>query len=119
MAWDRIHPRLPTRSACIDHTGELPVIEATLVRLEVDRLPGGHDPLPVWLWTSATGLSAEGVDLRWQGFPRRFDLEHIFRMIKQTLGWTRPKPCTPEAADRWTWLIVAAQNRLRFARPLA
>lgn len=48
MAWDRIHPRLTTRSAWIDHTGELPVIEGTLIRLEVDRLPGGHDPLPVW-----------------------------------------------------------------------
>jgi hypothetical protein len=45
MAWDRIHPRLTTRSAWIDHTGELPVIEGRLIRLEVDRLPGGHDPL--------------------------------------------------------------------------
>ena len=52
MAWDRIHPRLTTRSAWIDHTGELPVIEGTLIRLQVDRLPGGQDPLPVWLWSS-------------------------------------------------------------------
>ncbi|RPF31138.1 DDE superfamily endonuclease [Streptomyces sp. TLI_185] len=50
MAWDRIHPRLTTRSAWIDHTGELPVIEGTLIRLQVDRLPGGGDPLPLWLW---------------------------------------------------------------------
>lgn len=27
MAWGRIHPRLTTFSAWIDHTGELPVIE--------------------------------------------------------------------------------------------
>ncbi|GAB2954714.1 hypothetical protein GCM10023080_012000 [Streptomyces pseudoechinosporeus] len=119
MAWDHIHPRLTTRSAWIDHTGELPVIEGTLIRLEVDRLPGGHDPLPVWLWSSATGLSGEGVDLRWQAFLRRFDLEHTFRMIKQTLGWTRPKLRTPEAADRWTWLVIAAHTQLRLARPLA
>jgi hypothetical protein len=46
MAWDRIHPRLTTRSAWIDHTGELPVIEGTLIRLEVDHLPGGGDPAP-------------------------------------------------------------------------
>ncbi|GAB2961629.1 hypothetical protein GCM10023080_022420 [Streptomyces pseudoechinosporeus] len=38
-----------TRSAWIDHTGELPVIEGTLIRLQVDHLPGGGDPLPVWL----------------------------------------------------------------------
>lgn len=90
-----------------------------MIRLEVDRLPGGHDPLPLWLWSSATGLEGEGVDLRWQAFLRRFDLEHTFRMIKQTLGWTRPKLRTPEAADRWTWLIVAAHTQLRLARPLA
>ncbi|MDQ0840576.1 hypothetical protein QFZ68_000256 [Streptomyces sp. V1I6] len=40
-------------------------------------------------------------------------------MITQTLGWTRPKLRTPEAADRWTWLIVAAHTQLRLARPLA
>jgi len=38
---------------------------------------------------------------------------------RQTLGWTRPKLRTPDAADRWTWLIVAAHTRLRLARPLA
>ncbi|GGW87875.1 hypothetical protein GCM10010320_81570 [Streptomyces caelestis] len=48
-AWDRIHPRLTTRSAWIDHTGELPIIEGTLIRLQVDRLPSGGDPLPLWL----------------------------------------------------------------------
>lgn len=40
-------------------------------------------------------------------------------MIKQTLGWTRPKLRTPEAADRWTWLIIVAHTQLRLARPLA
>ncbi|MGR3875643.1 NF041680 family putative transposase [Streptomyces graminifolii] len=119
MAWDRLHPRLTTRSAWIDHDGELPIIEGTLIRLEVDRLPGGGDPLPLWLWSSATGLTGADVDLRWQAFLRRFDLEHTFRMIKQTLGWTRPKLSTPEAADRWTWLIIVAHTQLRLAQPLA
>ncbi|MDH6580828.1 NF041680 family putative transposase [Kitasatospora sp. MAP5-34] len=119
MAWDRLHPRLTTRSAWIDHDGELPIIEGTLIRLEVDRLPGGGDPLPLWLWSSATAMSAGDVDLRWQAFLRRFDLEHTFRMIKQTLGWTRPKLRTPEAADRWTWLIIVAHTQLRLVRPLA
>ncbi|MFD4395580.1 NF041680 family putative transposase [Kitasatospora sp. NPDC058478] len=119
MAWDRLHPRLTTRSAWIDHDGELPIIEGTLIRLEVDRLPGGGDPLPLWLWSSATGMSTGDVDLRWQAFLRRFDLEHTFRMIKQTLGWTRPKLRTPQAADRWTWLIIVAHTQLRLARPLA
>nr|WP_223243597.1 NF041680 family putative transposase [Streptomyces sp. CBMA123] len=119
MAWDRLHPRLTTRSAWIDHDGELPIIEGTLIRLEVDRLTGGGDPLPLWLWSSATGLTGADIDLRWQAFLRRFDLEHTFRMIKQTLGWTRPKLRTPAAADRWTWLIIVAHTQLRLARPLA
>ncbi|MEU1288903.1 NF041680 family putative transposase [Kitasatospora sp. NPDC005856] len=119
MAWDRIHPRLTTRSAWIDHNGELPLIEGTLIRLEVDHLPGGGDPLLVWLWSSRTDMSGAEVDVRWQAFLRRFDLEHTFRMIKQTLGWTRPKLRTPEAADRWTWLIITAHTYLRLTRPLA
>ncbi|MFJ7775715.1 NF041680 family putative transposase [Streptomyces yangpuensis] len=119
MAWDRLHPRLTTRSAWIDHDGALPIIEGTLLRLEVDRLPGGGGPLPLWLWSSATGMTGAGVDLRWQAFLRRFDLEHTFRLIKQTLGWTRPKLRTSQAADRWTWLIIVAHTQLRFARPLA
>lgn len=56
MAWDRIHPRLTTRSVWIDHEDALPLIEGTLIRLQV---------------------------------------EHTFRMAKQTLGWTRPKIRTP------------------------
>ncbi|GGV09009.1 hypothetical protein GCM10010260_53800 [Streptomyces filipinensis] len=116
MAWGRIHPSLTTRSAWIDHTGELPIIEGTLIRLQVDRLPGGHDPLPLWLWSSATGLIGEDVDVRWQAFLRRFDIEHLFRLMKQTLGWTRPKLRTPEAGDRWSWMIIAAHTQLQLLR---
>jgi hypothetical protein len=50
---------------------------------------------------------------------RRFDLEHTFRLFKQVLGWTAPKIRDPGAADRWTWLIIAAYAQLRLARPLA
>jgi hypothetical protein len=46
-------------------------------------------------------------------------IEHTIRLFKQTLGWTAPKFRTPEAADRWTWLIIAAHTQLRLARPLA
>jgi hypothetical protein len=86
MAWDHLHPKLTTRSAWIDHDGELPVIEGTVIRLEVDHLTGGQDPLPVWMWSSKTGMTSSDVDLRWEAFLRRFDLEHTFRMIRKTLG---------------------------------
>ncbi|MFE2149226.1 transposase [Streptomyces lavendulae] len=94
-------------------------ITAAQVRRVVEGLIGGGEPLPLWLWSSRTGTAGEEVDLRWQAFLRRFDLEHTFRTIKQTLGWTRPKLRTPEAADRWTWLITTAHTQLRLARLLS
>jgi len=46
------------------------------------------------------------------------DIEHTFRLVKGTLGWTTPSVCTPEQADRWTWLVIAAYTQLRLARQL-
>jgi hypothetical protein len=41
----------------IDHDGDLPLLHGTLIRLEVDHLPGERDPKPLWLWSSRTGAS--------------------------------------------------------------
>ncbi len=119
VAWDRLHSRLTSRAAWQDHDGKLPVIEGTLIRLQVDRLPGDRDPKPVWLWSSATGAATAKVNRCWQAYLRRFDLEHTFRLFKQVLGWTTPKIRDPHAADRWTWLIIACHTQLRLARALA
>src|SRR5262249_45783241 len=102
------HPRLTHRAAWLGHDGDLPVIEGTLIRLQVDHLPGNRDPKPVWLWWSRTGAAPADADRCWQAFLRRFDLEHTFRLFKQVLGWTAPKIRDPTAADRWTWLIITA-----------
>ncbi|BCL18221.1 hypothetical protein GCM10017668_00640 [Streptomyces tuirus] len=118
QAWDRVHPRLTHRTAWLDHEGELPLIEGTLVRLEVEHLSKGRAAPAVWLWSSKTGATDADVDRAWQAFLRRFDLEHTFRLFKQTLGWRKPRLREPEAADRWTWLIIAAYAQLRLARPL-
>lgn len=118
-AWDGLYPRLTHRGVWAEHPGDLPIISGTLIRLQVQHLPGDHAPKPVWLWSSVVGATAADVDRWWQGFLRRFDLEHTFRLFKQTLGWTVPKIRTPAAADRWTWLIIGAYTQLRLARPLA
>ena len=117
-AWDRLHPRLTHRAAWLDHPGDLPVLHGTLIRLAVDHLPGDRDAKPLWLWSSRTGACPAGIDRLWQAFLRRFDLEHTFRLFKQTLGWTVPRLRDPAAADRWTWLIIAAHTQLRLARDL-
>jgi hypothetical protein len=118
-SWDRLHPKLTHRSSWAAADGTLPIIEGTVIRLDIDHLPSGATPKPVWLWWSGTGADNSDVDRLWQAYLRRFDIEHTFRLFKQTLGWTCPMIRTPEAADRWTWLILAAYTQLRLARPLA
>ena len=122
-AWDRVHPRLTHRAAWLGHDGDLPVIEGTLIRLQVDHLPGDRNPKPVWLWCSRTGAAPGEVDRLWQAFLRRFDLEHTFRLFKQVLGWTAPKirdppprtggpgwssPATPSSASPARWPMTCA-----------
>uniref|UniRef100_UPI00189217E3 NF041680 family putative transposase n=2 Tax=Catenulispora pinisilvae TaxID=2705253 RepID=UPI00189217E3 len=116
--WDRLHPQLTHRNRWADHDGPLPVIEGTIIRLQVDHLPGNRHPAPMWLWTAITGADPAQLDRLWQAYLRRFDIEHTFRLFKQTLGWTAPKIRSPQAADRWTWLVIAAHTQLRLARPL-
>jgi len=66
-AGDRVHPRLTHRAAWLDHDGPLPVIEGTLIRLQVDCLPAGRAPKPLWLWSSRTGA----LPATWTGAGRR------------------------------------------------
>jgi hypothetical protein len=84
-------------------------------------LPGDRSPDPLWLWTSRAGTDAAAVNLTWQAFLRRFDIEHTFRFFKQALGWTRPRLRDPAAADRWTWLPIwpARRNPANQSRPPA
>lgn len=86
--------------------------------LETRAIPSGGVNKPVWLWWSGTGAGPQDIDRCWQSFLRRFDVEHTFRLLKQTLGWTRPKVRDSQAADRWTWLIWP-HAQLRLARPLS
>ncbi|WP_224275573.1 NF041680 family putative transposase [Streptomyces sp. LS1784] len=118
--WGRLHPKLERRQGgWANHDGELPIVEGTLVHLAVEHLPGNRDPKPLWLWHSVPDAAAHDVDRLWRIFLRRFDLEHTFRFLKQTLGLTRPRLRHPEQADRWVWLVLTAYTQLRLARPLS
>lgn len=114
-AWHRLHPKQRTYR---DADGALRIVEGTLIRLHVSRLPGRRDrePKTVWLWWHGPHESDLDLDRVWHCYLRRFDIEHTFRFAKQVLGWTIPKLRTPEQADRWTWLILAALTQLRLAR---
>jgi hypothetical protein len=99
--------------------GPLPIAVGTLVLVEVERLPRGErrrEPRVLWLrWHGPEGTTPE-LGLLWRSYVRRFDLEHTFRFLKQTLGWSAPRVRHPEQADRWSWLVVAAYTQLRLAR---
>jgi hypothetical protein len=118
-AWGRYHPKLQRRAGWAAHPGPLPIVEGTLIHIQVDRLPGDRAPKPVWLWYSHPDPAGLDVLRLFHIFLRRFDLEHTFRFFKQTLGWTRPRLRHPDQADRWTWLILAAYTQLRLTRGLA
>jgi hypothetical protein len=119
-SWANLHPKV-----CVHEgrgsRGPLPIVVGTLVLVEVERLPRGErrrEPKTLWLWWDGPGEGPD-LDLLWRAYIRRFDLEHTFRFLKQTLGWTTPRVRHPEQADRWTWLVLAAFTQLRLARPCA
>jgi hypothetical protein len=75
QAWHRLHPALTHRSGWIGHDGELPILSGTVIRLEVEYLPGHRNPDPVWLWCSDPAAGQDLVAVCWTMYLRRFDLE--------------------------------------------
>ena len=90
----------------------------TVIRVQVQHLPkpNGQALKTLWLWWAGPG--EPDLEVCWRAYLRRFDIEHTYRFAKNTLGWTTPALRTPEQADRWTWLIIAAYTQLRLARCL-
>jgi hypothetical protein len=90
-------------------------LRGTLILVEVERLPRQtRIPKRLWLWWRGPGQPDLAVV--WRAYVHRFDLEHTYRFVKQTLNWTTPRVRHPEQADRWTWLVLLAYSQLRIAR---
>ena len=114
-AWANLHPQLAGRGRWATHDTP-PIVRGTVIRVAVQHLPKptARAVKTLWLWCSGR----VDLDLAWRAYLRRFDIEHTYRFVKNTLGWTAPALRTPEQADRWTWLVVAAYTQLRLARGL-
>jgi hypothetical protein len=112
-----VHPRLLCRGHWSAYQAP-PIVKGSAIRVEVEHLPRptARTKKTLWLWWSGEG--EPDLDRCWRAYLRRFDIEHGFRFVKGTLGWTTPSLCTPEQADRWTWLVVGALTQLRLARGL-
>ncbi len=117
-AWSDLHPKVQAHERR-GSRGPLPLAVGTLILVEVERLPRGErrrKPKALWLWWHGPEGTAPDLGLVWRSYVRRFDLEHTFRFLKQSMGWTTPRVRRPEQADRWTWLVVVAFTQLRLAR---
>jgi hypothetical protein len=90
-SWGRLHPRLTHPSAWTAQLGALPVIEGAVIRLQVEHLPSGATPKPVWLWWSGSDATGTEVDLLWQAFLRRFWVQLLSRMrVRRSSSEARP-----------------------------
>ena len=117
-AWAELHPKVDNHEGR-GSRGPLPIVVGTLILVEVERLPRGErrrKPRVLWLWWHGPEGTAPDLDLIWRSYVRRFDLEHTFRFLKQSMGWSTPRVRHPEQADLWSWLVVAAYTQLRLAR---
>ena len=116
-AWHGVHPRIIGRGRWAGD-GPPPIVRGSVLRVDVDHLPraDGRSKKTLWLWWGGDG--EPDIALCFRAYLRRFDLEHTYRFVKNTLGWTAPSLCTPEQADRWTWLVLSALTQLRLARGL-
>ncbi len=115
--WHQLHPQLMTRGHWAASIS-LPIIRGSVIRVEVEHLPKGSTAVKKTLWLWWSGPTEPDLDLCWRAYLRRFDIEHTFRFVKNTLGWTTPALRTPKQAERWTWLVLAAYTQLRLAREL-
>lgn len=116
-AWDQRHRRLirGTDSYWVHHPGPLPIVAGSVIRIQVEHLPGGGKPdTPMWLWHA--GPTPLDLITLFAAYQRRFDLEHTFRFLKQDLMWTLPAPLQATTADTWTWLVLTSYTQLRLAR---
>jgi len=118
-AWHGVHPLIHgDRGYFAGWDGDLPVLRGTVLRVSVEHLPDGRKPhKTMWLWHA--GPAPLSCDELWRAYLARFDEEHAFKFAKGTLGLTAAKVRTPEQADRWVRLVMAAFAQLLLARPLA
>lgn len=117
-AWHDVHPLIHGDRGWFAGRENLPVLPGTLVHVTVERLPDGRDPhRAMWLWHAGPGPLS--LDELWRAYLARFDIEHAFKLLKGTLGLTAAKVRTPEQADRWIRVLMAAHAQLLLARPLA
>ena len=65
----------------------------------------------MWLWHAGPGPLA--LDELWRAYLAGFDIGHAFKLLKGILGLTSAKVRSPEQADRWARLHMAAFSQVK------
>ena len=122
QAWPNLHQELGRSGhwAGWPPDTRLPIVAGTVIRISVQRLPGGRKPhKDIWLFHTAPPGVEPDLDLLWKAYLRRFDQEHFHRFAKVYLGLQAAHLASAAATDRWVQLTLAAYTQLRLASILA
>ena len=105
--WHGLHPRLSGRGRWGKGEGAPPIVRGSVIRVDVEHLPKTRrrKNKTLWLWWSGPG--EPDLELCFRAYLHRFDLEHSYRFVKNTLGWTAPSP-TPSCVWRADWSTTCA-----------
>jgi hypothetical protein len=113
---DPVRGKVVIDAWCALHDQSAPDCPFAVIRVQPERLPRREGPpAPLWLAWTGDALPADLAYL-WHWYERRFAEEHLFRFVKQELGWTTVRLRDPVAADRWTSLVGAVVWQLWLAR---
>src|SRR5256714_1378383 len=72
QAWHRLHPHQRTYRG---PDGAMTIVEASIIRVQVSRLPGrrNRQPKTLWLWWAGPEGTSPDLDRVWRAYIRRFD----------------------------------------------
>ena len=100
-AWTGLHPKTHGQHAQRDARGRRPIVRGTLCSSRSVVCPS----IPASRKRSGSGgirpkmpTSLPNLDRAWRAYVRRFDVEHTFRFLKQTLNWTLPAGAPPRTS---------------------
>lgn len=96
----------------------IPKTDGDVLEVVVEKMPGSSKGGRLWLWssTSLEGVDLTGVQSLVRAYFHRFDIEHMFRFLKQTLGLGEYSCQQPGSFDTWFTVVLVAFTQLLLAR---
>jgi hypothetical protein len=118
-AWGRLYQQLAARAGWDGFDGELPIVEGTLIQLQIQHLPGDRSP------DRCAALVIPRRHLRRSGGPRLAGVPPPVRYRARVPVLQAGPRLDPAEAPRpgrrrpWTWILLACYAQLHLARRLA